>query len=127
MSSSVDRFWLEAGRCQSLSELMPRPWEVGEPVAVDGSTPQQLRDEWRYYDREHRKQQVVTDVMTAFSRFVDEAIARGSTSVLPGYGSPELVAEALHGAVDTQKGVEEYFGKLASDACEAFNAAVQRN
>ena len=89
--------------------------------------PYQLREEWRHYCREQKKQQVITDVMVAVSLVVDEAIAKGSTSAFPDYGSPALVAEAMHEGVEAHRRVEAHFAQLAQDAYQAFNTAVQQN
>jgi len=96
-------------------------------MPMTANTPYELREQWRHYVRETRKQQVITDVMAAVCFVIDEAIANGNASRFPDYGSPELVAEAVHECVDSHKEVQAYFARQAQGAYEAFNAAVQQN
>ena len=96
-------------------------------TAQNPKGPYELRQQWRNYVRETRKQQVITDVMAAVCFVIDDAIAKGSTSRFPDYGSPELVAEAVHECRDAHKDVQAYFARCADDAYKAFTAAVQQN
>jgi hypothetical protein len=77
--------------------------------------------------REARKQQVIIDVMAAVCLVIDNEIATGDTSRFPDYGSPELVAEAVHECRDGHKDVQAYFVRCADDAYRAFRAAVEQN
>ena len=96
-------------------------------MTADNPSPLELRDQWRQYCREQKKQQVIIDAMTAMTAVVDEAIANGSTSMLPNYGSPALMAEALRECVSAHRDVQAYFAVRAKNALDAFNAAVQQN
>ena len=90
-------------------------------------SPQELRNWWHQACREHRKALIVTELARVVTEMVDQAIANGNTSGLPGSDDPSLVSEALHEALELLIDTERVLAQLRTDAYAAFNTAVQQN
>ena len=88
--------------------------------------PHQLRDQWRHYNREHKKVRIVTEVMTEVSNAFVLALDDGRLRPPP-YGTKEMMTEALQEAVQTLTTSERVLAQLEQNAYEAYNAALRQN
>ncbi len=88
--------------------------------------PHDLREQWRHYCREHKKQRILADVMDAFITAIGDVRTAGAPGA-PSYATPELVDEALREGIEVFRTAEQVLAQLEQDAYDAFNAAVQQN
>jgi hypothetical protein len=102
------------------------PDPQNSPDPQRSRNPHQLRDQWRHYNREHKKVRILTEVMTEVSNAFVLALNDGRLRPPP-YGTKQLMTEALQEGVQTIKDSERVLAALEQNAYEAYNAALRQN
>jgi hypothetical protein len=123
LSALVDRTQAIPERVE-LSMTTAKPPDPRDPQG--SRNPHQLRDQWRHYNREHKKVRILTDVMTEVSNAFVLALNDGRLRP-PSYGTKELMTEALQEGLQTFKSSERVLAELEQNAHDAYNAALRQN